>query len=172
MNKQSTFEGCLPVCLLKDSGIPISKTKELGLIVHSLKFNKFDYSIGNLDLFAGRYKRNLAMVVENKYYAKFLKSINKNGKIEILNEPVNVALINEYLKTGNVIVYLDCYYVGSKLHAPHFVMAMEMQKGKYKIFDPWDGKTKLIPVATISRGIKSLRNTLRYTPKLIQVVKT
>ncbi len=171
MNGQFTFEGCLPACLMNDSAIAVTKKKELELILHSLKFNKFDYTIGNIDLFSKKYKKNVTMIVENKAFCNFLKSVNKNKRIGILSGKISICLIDKYLEKGSAIVYIDDHYLGAYSHNPHFVTVFKKKRNRYCISDPWDGKNKLVKASSMSNAMRGLSKNSGFSPKLIQVVR-
>jgi len=67
-----------------------------------------------------------------------------------------------------VIVYLDAFVIWKITHAPHFIIVIENSRKGYKIYDPWDGKIRLINSTVLSKAIISLRNLLKYCPQLIQ----
>lgn len=159
--KQSTYETCLPCCLL----MVVGKTRkdEIEIWKHGWKFN---YLIGQLNFVANKYKKEIIAYVENKYYFSQLQKQKGDG-VKLVNEKIDAKLLSKLLEDGRVIVYLDCYYLQKVLRAPHFVVAVRQVKDDIEIADPFDGKIKRIPIRVIERAISSLRNHLKYSPVLI-----
>ena len=81
-------------------------------------------------------------------------------------------MIDRYLEKYPIL-YLDAYYLFKKSHYPHFVTILgKERKGKelrYRIYDPWDGREKLIKSKILSKSISSLRNYLKMVPEMILV---
>jgi len=161
--KQTTYETCLACCLLMLTGK--SGKDQIEIWKHGWEFN---YLIGQLNFFGNKYNKKITTYIENKYYFNKLKK--QSGKnINIVNSKINLKLIDELLKTGQVIVYLDCYYLYHIVHAPHFVVAAKRIKDKMEIIDSNDSKIKMIPIRDLNKGIISLRNHLKYSPVLIKM---
>ena len=144
MDAQSTFEGCLAVCLLKLTNQKVTKKKELEIILHALKFSKWNFTEGHLDFFK---KQKLKQIVEKK---------NK----------LSLSIIDELLKKSEVIVYTDAFAYWKIKHYPHFVLVKNKSGSSYKVFDPWDGKIKIMPRKTLSASSLSLRR-LGFSPQVI-----
>lgn len=161
MIKQSTYETCLPCCLLMMAGK--TRKDEIEIWKHGWKFN---YLIGQLNYVANKYKKEIIAYIENKYYFSQLQK-KKGSNVKLVNKKIDAKLLGEFLKDGKVIIYLDCYYFQKILHAPHFVVALSQDKDFIEIADPADGKLKRIPKDIIKKGIDSLRNHLKYSPVLI-----
>ena len=161
--KQSTYETCLPCCLLMVTGK--KRKDEIEIWKHGWKFN---YLIGQLNYVANKYKKEIIAYVENRYYFSQLQK-QKSNAVKLINEKINPKLLSKLLEDGNVIVYLDCYYLQKILHAPHFVVALNQDNDFIKIVDPADGRLKKISRVTIKKGIGSLRNHLKYSPVLITI---
>jgi hypothetical protein len=131
---------------------------------------KFNYLIGQLNFVSNKYNKKFITYIENKYYFNDLKK-QSNINIELVNSKIDLKLIDNFLKEGILIVYLDCYYLYHILHAPHFVIAVKRIADKIEIIDPNDGKIKMIRVNELNKGIISLRNHLKYSPVLIKETK-
>ncbi|MDP2741540.1 MAG: hypothetical protein Q8O66_02565 [bacterium] len=159
--KQSTYETCLASCLLMMAGK--IKKDEIEIWKRGWKFN---YLIGQLNYVSKKYNKKIEAYVENKYYFNQLQKQRGKG-IKLVNKKIDVQLLSSLLESGEVIIYLDCYYFQKILHAPHFMVALRQNKNFIEIIDPFDGKLKKISVSTIKKGINSLRNHLKYSPVLI-----
>lgn len=161
--KQSTYETCLPCCLLMMTGQ--GNKDEIEIWKHGWKFN---YLIGQLNYVADRFSKKIEAYIENKYYFnQLLKQNNKN--VKLVNQKIDSKLLSDLLEKGKVIVYIDCYYLQKILHAPHFVVALRQTESFIEIADPADGKIKMIPTRVISQAIVSLRNHLKYSPVLVTI---
>ncbi|MBI3413641.1 MAG: peptidase C39 family protein [Candidatus Aenigmarchaeota archaeon] len=167
--EQFTPEGCLPVCLLKAAGIRPGKEKEIKSLMHAFRLTKFDYALGNVDFFVKKYKKKVSMIVENESYADFLKKLSTGKNLVITSKKISKNVIDEHLLLGNVIIYLDAFYVGSSVHVPHFVVITGRKRRVYIVLDPWDGKTKTMPPDKLLKGVDELKKRFYFTPKLIQV---
>jgi len=132
---------------------------------------RFNYLIGQLNYVARKYGKAIKAYIENQYYFNELQNQKEDG-VELVNKKITIALIDELLVKGNVIIYIDNYYLQGILHAPHFVMALRRIEKIIEIVDPFDGKLKKIPADTIQKGIISLRNHLKYSPVLITFPQT
>ena len=155
--KQSTYETCLPCCLLMMSNK--GNKDEIKIWKQGWRFN---YLIGQLNYVARKYGKAIKAYIQNQ----------KEDGVELVNKKITIALIDELLVKGNVIIYIDNYYLQGILHAPHFVMALRRIEKIIEIVDPFDGKLKKIPADTIQKGIISLRNHLKYSPVLITFPQT
>lgn len=159
--KQSTYETCLPCCLLMMS--EKGNKDEIEIWKHGWKFN---YLVGQLNYVATKYKKDIEAYIENKYYFNELQK-QKGKNVRFVNKKINVELLKQLLEKGKVIVYLDNYYLQKILHAPHFVVATRLVGKDIEIADPFDGKLKKVALSIINKGIISLRNHLKYSPVVI-----
>lgn len=159
--KQSTYETCLPCCLLMITRK--GNRDEINIWKHGWKFN---YLIGQLNYVSNKYSRNIRAYVENKYYFNQLQ-LEKNSSVQLLNKRISINLLDNLLEKGEVIIYLDVFYLQHILHAPHFVLGLRRKGDCIEIADPADGKIKLISVIILEKAIESLRNHLKYSPVLI-----
>lgn len=163
--KQSTYESCLSCCLLM---LTQNDSKhEIEVWKHGWKFN---YLIGQLNYVANKFKTKIEAYVENKYYFGQL-NLEKNKNVNLINKKVGIKLLKNLLDFGEVIVYLDCFYLQKILHAPHFVVATKKSGNGIEIIDPADGKIKIISTKIISKAMISLRNRLKYSPILVRLSK-
>ena len=170
--KQSTCETCLPTCLiflLRNLGIKIGKSEEMNILIKGLKFTRIDYAIGQLVYIVRRYKVNATLYVEFREFFNQLRKLPIPPKLTLINKKVDVSLLKKLLKAGYAIVYLDQFFIGYAYHYPHFVALLEFKNSSAKIFDPWDGKEKKVTKSEISKGIQSLGNKWKISPKAIQV---
>lgn len=161
--KQSTYETCLACCLLIIADG--ARKDEIEIWKHGWKFN---YLIGQLNYVANKYGVKFEAFIENKYYFDQLQKQKRRG-VTLVNKKIDVILINELLKKGTAIVYVDNYVLQKVLHAPHFVLALERRADHMEIADPFDGKIKKVSVNSIRKGIGDLRNHLKYSPVVITI---
>jgi len=161
--KQSTYETCLPCCLLMVAGK--TSKDEIEIWKHGWRFN---YLVGQLNYVANKYKKEITAYVENRYYFNQLQK-QKGVGVKLINKKIDAKLLGKLLEDGKAIVYLDFYYLQKILHAPHFVVALNQDKNFIEIADSADGKLKKISKDVIKKGISSLRNHLKYSPVLITI---
>ena len=164
---QSTFETCLAVDLLQLTGKKISKKEELKTINYALNFSKDNFTIGHLDFIAKNYDLKLDFYVDNKWFLNFINKFKFSDKIKVIHKKIDLKLIDKQIKISPVIVYVDSFALWKITHAPHFIIVIKKDQN-YQIYDPWDGKIKEITSNTLSKGIISLRNLLKYCPQMIQ----
>ncbi len=165
---QSTFESCLSVDLLNLIETKISPKKERKVLDYALDYSKDHFTLGHLDFVATKFRVGLDYYMDNKLFFNFTKQFLFSGKINLLQEKIDLRLIDKLIKISPVIVYLDAFVIWKITHAPHFIIVIENSKNGYNIYDPWDGKIRLINSKVLSKAIISLRNLLKYCPQLIQ----
>lgn len=167
---QTTYETCLACCLLQavDRVKPIKliHTIELACINHSMSFSKDDFVIGHLDFITKKFNVGVERIVDNKLFYDYVKKIKSSPKIITRVQKIDLSLLNQLLDK-KPILYIDSYYLFKVTHYPHFVTVLERVGTKYKIFDTWDGKEKLIEGRILSKAISSLRNHLRFCPQVL-----
>lgn len=135
---QTTCESCLAVAMLYLSKIKITKRKECDILFNALKHHKYSFIKGNIEYFKRKYKTNLKR-----------KSIRK---------------IKEIDKFIPAIINLDDFVLRRKIHYPHFIVVDRKVKNNYEIYDPWDGKIKVLSKKILNNGIKLLENRLNFKP--------
>jgi uncharacterized protein YvpB len=165
---QTTFETCLAVNLLQLTGKDISKDAELRTIYHAMNFSKDNFTIGHLDFIAENYNLELNFYVDNAWFLNFISTFTFSDKIKVFHKKIDLNFINRQIKISPVIVYIDSFALWKITHAPHFIIVIEQSEARYTIYDPWDGGIRNISSETLSKGIASLRNLLKYCPQLIQ----
>lgn len=165
---QTTFETCLAVDLLQLTEKEISKDLELKTINYAMIFSKDNFTIGHLDFIAKNYDLMLDFYVDNNWFLNFINKFKFSNKIKAFHKKIDLNLINDHIKISPVIVYVDSFALWKITHAPHFIIVIQQTKDGYQIYDPWDGKTRVITSDTLSKGIINLRNLLKYCPQLIQ----
>lgn len=167
---QSTYETCLACCLLqavdKIKPVKISQKLELDCINHSLKFSKADFVIGHLDFISKMFNVNITRIVDNKPFYNYVKKIKSSPKIRTKVRKIDLNLVNQLLDK-KPILYIDAYYLFKVYHYPHFITVLDKIGDKYKIFDTWDGKEKLIESKILAKSISSLRNHIKLCPQMI-----
>lgn len=145
MYKQTTYETCLACCLLSGAGIRITKKLELETITHSMKFSKHDFVGGHLDFM--------------KIFPVKLRKIIRD---------IDLTLVDELIEK-RPIVYVDSYCLFGKPHLPHFITVLEKKRNGYVIYDPWDGKKKLLSEKKLSNGISLLKNYIKLKSHIIVI---
>ena len=166
--KQSTCETCLASSLLLLLNVEPSQKRELEILNHALKFSKRDFTIGHLDFVARKYNKRIITYVEDRKLVSTLKKLKFSKRIQIISKPVTLPLIKKLLYKP-LIVYLDDFIFRKKFHYPHFVVIWSIDKNKFVITDPWDGKIKRVSFGFIEKGIDYLKNLLYFSPRLIQI---
>ena len=144
---------------------------ELEIINHSLKFSKNDFVVGHLDYITKNFNINILRIVDNKLFLNYINKIKTSKKILNKVEKVDLNLIDKHLENTQPIVYIDSYSLYGGIHYPHFITILEKINNKYRIFDTWDGKTKIVTTATLSKAISSLKNHLKFCPQVIIIKK-
>lgn len=163
--KQSTYETCLPCCLLMMS----EKTAKDEVEIWKQGW-KFNYLIGQLNYVAKKYNKNITTYIEYKKYFNQLQKQKQKGVV-LINKKIDLKLLFKLLEQQKVIIYIDGYYPykpnAGYVHCPHFVIALKKDGSFVEIADPWDGKTKKWSINDVKKGIISLRNHLKYSPVFV-----
>lgn len=167
--KQTTSETCLASSLLLLANIKPNQKKEMEILTYGLKFTKWNFPIGQLDFIARKYRKNIVIYIENKRVFNFLRRLQISRRIKVVKADINLTLIKKLVKNP-LIVYLDDYLLRRELHYPHFVVIWKLDKNKFVITDPWDGKIKRLAPPMLNKGVNLLRNTLKFSPEIIQIV--
>lgn len=166
--KQTTCETCLASSLLLLLGTKPNQRKEMDILNYGLKFSKWNFVIGHLDFVARKYNKRITTYIESKKLIRVLKKMKLSKNIRIINKPISLTLIKNILQKP-VIVYLDDFVFRKELHYPHFVIIWKIDKNKFILTDPWDGKIKRVSFGFIRKGIHYLKNQLNFSPQLIQI---
>ncbi|MBI2578534.1 MAG: hypothetical protein HYW26_02360 [Candidatus Aenigmarchaeota archaeon] len=167
--RQTTYETCLACALFYSVKIKPTKNRELKVINYSLRFSKNSFALGHLEYFTRKYNRKLKLFLESKTLFSSWSKIKFNKKIDLVHAKINLDFVSKNLKYGPVILYLDCFVFQNNVHYPHYIVLIDENAGKYKLYDPWDGKIKRVEKKIISKGIQKLRNHLLFSPQLIRV---
>ncbi|NOZ81621.1 MAG: hypothetical protein GXO63_00515 [Candidatus Micrarchaeota archaeon] len=171
--KQNTCETCLPICLLallssERKNINFEK-EELKILVEGLKFTKLDYAIGQVAYVVKKYGIQSNVFIEFKNFFNQLNKLKLPKGLELINEKINAKLLKTLLNRSFIIVYIDQFYIGHVYHFPHFIILISFGNDFVKLYDPWDGKIKMVQKSRFMKGIQSLRNKWKISPKIIQL---
>lgn len=168
--KQTTCETCLASSLLLLLDKKPNHKKEMEILTYGLKFTKWNFSIGQLDFVARKYRKDIVIYVEDKRLLNLFRRLPISKRIKYIQKNINLKLIKKLVKPP-LIVYLDDYFFRKELHYPHFVIVQKLDKNKFVILDPWDGKIKRLTPSSLIKGIRLLKNTLRFSPQIIQIME-
>lgn len=161
--KQSTYETCLAVCFMNLLEIIPTRKKEIEIWKHGWNFN---FLSGQLNYIAKKYKKNLSLIIDNKYYAKKLsEELLKN--IHLSSQNVTVPFLENLVNENFVILYMDNFYLQRIVHYPHFVLITGQTGGNFIITDSWDGTIKMIDKKIVKKSILSLKKNLGFSPLVI-----
>lgn len=164
--KQKTYEGCLPISLMILGNIKATKNKELEIIYKGVKKPRDNsYSLNMLTAYVEIYNTPTILYVDNNYYSKYLKKVNKNKNINVIQQEINWDFIKKLSKP--FIVYIDDYILGAETHSQHFIIVEEIKNTSAIIIDPWTGERKEIKKSILMKAIRSLESRFFYCPLLI-----
>lgn len=168
--KQTTSQGCLPVCLLILSNNKITENIEMNLVIEGLKRKEpkeIPYAIKICEQFSLQYRRNLTIYIDNKFYLKYLNEINKLDSIKLMHKYINKDTIDD--TSTPFILYIDNNILGNYTHDPHFIIIEKSNNTSFTIIDPWVGKRLEISKKVILPGVKLLKKQFRYSPLIIKL---
>jgi len=168
--KQTTAETCLASSLLLLLGVKPNQKKEIEILINGLKFTKWDFTIGQLDFVARKHRKNIVYYINDKKILRVFKKLPISKRVKIVQTNVNLKLIKKLIKFP-LIVYIDDYVIRKEVHYPHFIVVWKFDKNKFVITDVWDGKIKKIKPSLLSRGMKLLRDKLKFNSEVIQIEK-
>ena len=133
-----------------------------------MNFSKDNFTIGHLDFIAKNYDLGLDFYVDNNWLLNFINKFKFSNKINVFHKKIDLNLIDNKIKISPVIVYGDSFALWEITHAPHFIFVIKKIKEGYEIYDPWDGKVRIINPEILLKGIVNLRDLLKYCPQLIK----
>ena len=174
VKSQSTWESCLAWCLLYLAGEEPTKEKELMVIEYALRFTKKDFTIGHLEAVNALFKKiTLHIDDASSYEWRSAAQLKKSKNIDIF--PCDILNILDFYFTLSkvkqpVIIYLDAFALWKRYHYPHYVIVLSEHGKSYKILDPWNGKTRIVPKTLIRRGIIMLKEHLGFATRAITIV--
>ncbi len=166
--KQTTCETCLSICVLNLAGEKISRKKELEIIDYVIRKDREDFIGAHCEYAAKKLGKKAKLIIENTHYANYVQKRIGGKKITIQNQKISLKLIDQLINTSKVIINIDDFALWKIYHYPHFLIILKRIGKNYEIFDPWDGKTKLISQNTIKKGIIMLRNHQKLSPVVIR----
>ena len=166
--KQTTGESCLATDLLQLVGKKITRQAELDLLFSALRFDRNNYVLSHLKYVVKKYNLKFDFFIDNKHFYKFVSSRNKSKEVVISRQKIDLRFIDSRLNISPLITYVDTFPFWKINHAAHFIIVIKKVKNYYKIYDPWDGKVKLINSKILSKGIINLRNLIKNSPVVIQ----
>lgn len=167
LHRQSTCEGCLPVCLLSLINEKVTLESEIELLIGGFKRSRESYAQGIISEFAERYKNKLTITIHNKHYYKKLISFRKNPMITLIHKKIDMGLLKK-LSTP-FILNLDDRILRKSVHYPHFVIVERKLRRRYVLIDPWNGRRKWLSERKLYKGILSLKNYLKFCPLIIKL---
>lgn len=173
VSSQATCETCLPICLMgliRQKNIKIPDSEELNILIEGIKFTKLDYSTGQLVYICQKYLLNVEQYVDFSIFHRVLSRFKIPNNLKILSKSINKQFIKKMVNLSPVIIYLDKYYLEKIYHYSHFVILISLNDQRGFIFDPWDGRYRKISTDKLMQSIKSLRNKLKISPKLIRII--
>lgn len=165
---QFTCETCLANSLLQFTSARITRSKELQVLNHALKFSKHSFAMGHLEWFVQEQRRSVRYYVSSDRHFGRLRRMRHSRRITLARRPVTLSLIKTLVKEIPVIVYVDAFALWKEIHYPHFIVVINSEGDKFGIFDPWDGEKRKITSETLAHGIRELRS-LKIDPQLIAV---
>jgi hypothetical protein len=163
--KQTTYEGCLPICLLSMASIQIDRKKEVSLIQNAIPKCRDSYAFSMILSFAEQYNLPVNLYVDDKYYSNYLKRINDGNKIKIFYQLINEGFILR--QTVPFILYVDMHDFGAYIHSPHFIIVEKQQGNTFIVVDSLTGKRMTYEKTKILSSVSSLKNRFSYSPLLI-----
>ncbi len=164
---QTTYETCLACCLLQAVG-NISRKLEMDCINHSMRFSKEDFVIGHLDFIARKFRVDISRIVDNMQFYDYVKKTRTSSRIRTHAAKIDTKLVRKLLEK-KPIIYIDSYYLFRRYHYPHFVTVLAASGSRYRIFDTWEGKERLIEGRALAKSISSLRNHIKLCPQIMLV---
>ncbi|MBS3054062.1 MAG: hypothetical protein J4431_00815 [Candidatus Aenigmarchaeota archaeon] len=173
MKAQSTCESCLPVCLmelLRMRGVRVKDSEETKILMEGLTFTKLDYTIGQLIYVAKKYGVGIEQYTDFPSFNDELLRLDIPKSIKLLPAKNSKRLVMRLAAKAPIAVYMDKYDLDGIYHYSHFILLLKMDKQTSTFFDPWDGKIKKMMANALMSSVRSLRNRLGISPKLIRMI--
>jgi hypothetical protein len=172
---QKTCETCLANCLLFLLNEKPSLENELKVLNEALKLSKWNllrnFTIGHLNFLSETKSVEFDFYLENKLEYNLLRRLKKWDGINLIYTKIDQKLIKKLLFNKPLIANLDSWCIWGRRHYPHYVTILRKKHKRFEIYDPWDGKIKFLQPENLSNGISSLRNLIKITPEIIQIIK-
>lgn len=177
--QQQDNQTCLSCCLLMhysalfpDRAIDYAETERE---LHSSSFGLYPkyYALTHTAAFVRKFPEvSVSIFVDNDDFAKYLRTINKEERINIQPQTVSLEWVRGVLTDKPLILYTDALYLqGGTVHMPHFVYAFSDHQGVMKIADPAFGRLREIPDKELEDGIIGLKYQMLWSPIALSVQK-
>lgn len=134
--KQSTVESCLTCCIL----MKVNQIKEK-------RFTKKDEVAGIM--YALKHASRDFITGHKEWARKKIK--------------VKMKVISEHDVHVGDILNVDCFYLGTPWHYPHFLIIMKETGKTYQIYNPWTGNIHGISKNKLKKARQSLEKYLGFT---------
>jgi ABC-type bacteriocin/lantibiotic exporter with double-glycine peptidase domain len=145
-----------------------NQKKEMEILINGLKFNRLDFTIGQINFVARKYRKKIVIYVQDKKTSNLFKRLPVSKRVKIIQKDVNINLIKKLLKSP-LILYLDDYMLRKEGHFPHAIVVWKFNRNRFVISDPWDGKIKKLSSDSLFKGLRLMRNVIRFSPTVIQI---
>lgn len=167
--KQTTYETCLPSCLISLCGLPANEENEIEIWKHGWKFDR--YVVGQLGFVSEKFSKKFRLTIENQNYADYVRKF-VSGNVEIVSEKIDISSLKKRLEKAPAIVYLDDFALHGLNHVPHFVLVTAFgENNNALIMDPYEGKYVKYPSKAITRGMTLLWNHIMNTRMIIELAE-
>lgn len=169
--RQTTCESCLSCCLLYVASTLQPGVRhadhEVECLLYALRFSKADFTLGHLAYMTSRYSFRIHRIVEQRAWVRATAGSCRPRRITIVEKRIDLRVVDEMLAFGPVILYIDAYTLYQSCHYPHFITVLSRKHDGYDVFDPWDGKTKVVPLRALAQAIASLRSRIKLCPQAL-----
>ena len=168
--KQSLTHSCLAACFLMLNKKTFTENDEQQLALNGSKRTYPLYIVGIPMEFSTKFKKDLTVHVDNKYFTEVLgKHFIRNKKIKVVHDPITKSLIKDLLKERSLICHIDDHAIGDYSHASHFIILESVTEKFIQIIDPWSGERKKISMDTLLAAIKDLKTQVKMCPLLFSI---
>ena len=166
--KQTTWQSCLPVCLLSVSWQLVTREMEHKLFLEGMQAHRDNwYMLSMLEAFTSHFPHTVTVTGDNTYFVRTLKKLTSNPLIQ----SIEGKIADKILQTQSFpfILYLDSHVLWTFVRAPHFIVVESIDGSAATIMDPHVGKRKQIPLHELIYGTISLWEHLHFCPIIIEV---
>jgi len=110
----------------------------------------------------------VTLTVDSKSYRDYLRDLSKKA-IQIEARPITIELVRNESVGGSLIVLVDRYFFDYEIHIPHYIVVEKGEGDKFRVDDPWSGKTLSMTSTQLQEAIFGVRYILWWSPMIIQL---
>lgn len=172
--KQSFTHSCLVACFLMllyiRKGVRIEEKLEQEVYLEGTKRTNRLYVVGITKEISKRFKAEIEIFVDNKYFTEVLKEFFTGQKdISVYQQKITLNFLLKLLKVTPLVCHVDIYSLGERFHQSHFILLERISGKKIVVIDPACGKRRYFSLMKLEEAIISFKRHLKMCPLLFSL---